>query len=292
MTEALSHHGKFLHSHRVFTVFKWTVYIFLAWNAVQFFQEDLAASAETFGNTITWRNLVEAYSATIDTTAWVVLLLIFEFETAIIPDEKLKGGLSWFLLSIKAVCYFFIVYAFYGYISKYIVITDLLPFSIADVCSLAGTDWNYVADLDDYPPIDAAACATLQGQELVQVSGTELIGTREALDSAWGLAVTDIINAGTWLVIVVLLQVEVLLQLGDRLTDRMLGIGKYLKGILYLILFLAAAYWGFEGSFLDFWDAFLWLVAFIFIELNIFTWHEEVEEEKELEGVSAGQGSS
>jgi hypothetical protein len=35
-----------------------------------------------------------------------------------------------------------------------------------------------------------------------------------------------------------------------------------------------------SGDFLDFWDAFLWLVAFIFIEMNIFTWHSEVEEEK------------
>jgi hypothetical protein len=292
VTEALSHHGKFLHPHRVFTVFKWMVYILLAWNAVQFFQEDLAASAETFGNTITWRNLVEAYSATIDTAAWVVLLLIFEFETAIIPDDKLKGRLNWFLLTVKSLCYFFIVYAFYGYISKYLVITDLASFSMADVCSLVGTDWNYVASLDDYPPIDTAACATLQGQDLLQVSGTEIIGTREALDSAWGLAVIDIINAGTWLVIVALLQLEVMLQLGDRLTDRMLSIAKYLKGILYLILFLAAAYWGVEGTFLDFWDAFLWLVAFIFIELNIFQWHEEVEEEKEPAGVAAGQGSS
>ena len=292
MTEALSHYGKFLHPHRVFTLFKWTVYVLLAWNAVQFFQEDLAASAATFGDTINWRNLVEAYSATIDTVSWVVLLLIFEFETAIIPDEKLKGGLNWFLLSIKAVCYFFIVYAFYGYISKYIVITDLLPFSIDDVCSLAGSGWNYVADLDDYPPIDAASCAMLQGRELVQVSCTELIGTRDALDSAWGLAVTDIVNAGTWLVIVVLLQVEVLLQLMDRLTDRMLNIAKYLKGILYLTLFLAAAYWGVEGSFLDFWDAFLWLVAFVFIELNIFQWHGEAEEEKKPDGAVAVQGSS
>lgn len=292
MTEALSHHGKFLHPHRVFTVFKWMVYILLAWNAVQFFQEDLAASAETFGNTITWRNLVEAYSATIDTAAWVVLLLIFEFETAIIPDDKLKGRLNWFLLTVKSLCYFFIIYAFYGYISKYLVITDLASFSMTDVCSLVGTDWNYVASLDDYPPIDTAACATLQGQDLLQVSGTEIIGTREALDSAWGLAVIDIINAGTWLIIVALLQLEVMLQLGDRLTDRMLSIGKYLKGSLYLILFLAAAYWGVEGTFLDFWDAFLWLVAFIFIELNIFQWHEEVEEEKEPAGVAAGQGSS
>jgi hypothetical protein len=278
MTEAIPHHGKFLHPHRVFTAFKWLVYILLAWNAVQFFQEDLAASAITFHHHITWRNVVEAFSASIDTTAWLVLLLIFEFETAILTDEQLKGRLKWFLGVLKAVCYFLIVYSFYGYLNKYLVITDLLPFSVGDACSLVGTKWNYVVSLDDYAPVDAMACAAMQGQELLQVAGTEIVGTREALDAAWGLAVIDIINSATWLVIVVMLESEVWMQLRDVLTDRLMKVGKYLKGFFYSILFLAAVYWGFEGSFLDFWDAFLWLVAFILIELNIFQWHEEVEE--------------
>ncbi len=278
MNEAIAHHGKFLHPHRIFTVFKWLVYILLAWNAFQFLQEDLAASAETFGNNVSWRNVVEAYSAFIDTTAWLVLLLIFEFETAIISDEKLKGGLKWFLGVVKVFCYFFIVYAFYGYVNKYFVITDLIPLNIADACGLAGSDWNYVVDLDDYPPLDAAACLDLKGQSLLQVSGTEILGTREAFASARGLAIIDIVNAGTWLLIVIMLEFEVWMQLREALTDRLLRLGKYLKGFLYSVLFIAAAYWGFEGSFLDFWDAFLWLVAFIFIELNIFQWHGESEE--------------
>ena len=278
MTEAIPHHGKFIHPHRVFTAFKWVVYILLAWNAFQFFQEDMAASAITFHNHISWRNVVEAFSASIDTTAWLVLLLVFEFETAIFTDEQLKGGLKWFLGVLKFASYFLIVYSFYGYLNKYFVITHLLPLDISDPCSLVGTGWNYVIDLDDYLPIDAAACAAMQGQELLQVSGTQIIGTRAALDSAWGLAVIDIINAATWLAIVVLLETEVWMQLRDILTDRLMQLGKYLKGFLYSILFIAAVYWGFEGSFLDFWDAFLWLVAFVLIELNIFQWHEEVEE--------------
>jgi len=282
MNEAIAHHGKFLHPHRIFTAFKWLVYILLAWNAFQFFQEDLAASAETFSNGINWRNVVEAFSASIDTTAWLVLLLVFEFETAIISDERLKGGLKWFLGLLKTVCYFLIVYAFYGYVSKYFVVTHLLPFSIADVCSLVGTDWNFVASLDDYPPVDAIACAAMQGQELLRMAGLEIVGTREAFDAVWGLAVIDIINAGTWLVIVILLEVEVWMQLREGLTDRLMKLGKYLKTFFYSVLFIAAAYWGFEGSFLDFWDAFLWLVAFIFIELNIFQWHEELEEEQSI----------
>jgi hypothetical protein len=95
------------------------------------------------------------------------------------------------------------------------------------------------------------------------------------------LAVIDIVNAATWLVIVVLLEVEVFLQSKDRLTNSMMIGGKYIKGFFYVLLFVCAAYWGFKGSFLDFWDAFLWLVAFIFIELNIFQWHGETEEERE-----------
>jgi hypothetical protein len=40
--------------------------------------------------------------------------------------------------------------------------------------------------------------------------------------------------------------------------------------MLYSLLFAAAAYWGLHGDFLDFWDSFLWLIAFVFIERNLF----------------------
>jgi hypothetical protein len=49
-----------------------------------------------------------------------------------------------------------------------------------------------------------------------------------------------------------------------------------MKVFLYLLLLLAAIYWGVNGDFLDFWDAFLWLVAFFFIELNVVEWRHEV----------------
>jgi hypothetical protein len=265
----------------IFRFFKYSIYALLTYNAFLFFGEDVAASAETFGGNITWRNVIEAYSATFDTAAWVVLLLLFELETAIIPDHLLKGGLKWLIKGLSAVAYFFIVYSFYGYCVKYGVISNLEAFNIADVCSLIGTEFTWVYGLDDYLPIDQAACASLAGQDLVRVVGTEIIGTRAALVDANRLAIIDIINASDWLIIVALLEVEVFLQLKNKLTSRTMAAFKYTKGFFYIILFFCAAYWGFEGSFLDFWDAFLWLVAFIFIELNIFQWHSETEEEKE-----------
>jgi hypothetical protein len=52
------------------------------------------------------------------------------------------------------------------------------------------------------------------------------------------------------------------------------------KFILYATLFLAAGYWSVKGDFVDSWDAWLWLIAFIFIELNVFDWrHEALEQE-------------
>jgi len=269
-----------LHPHTIFRAFKYTIYCLLALNVYLFFSEEYIASIEVFGDSLSLSHLTEAFSATIDTAAWVVLLLIFELETAVIPDEKLEGGLNWVLFVLKAVAYGFIVWAFWGYAGKWGYLGHTQPFSVDDVCSLVGQGFSWVDDLDQYPALDAASCAALQAQALWQISGTQIIGTVDAIKAIQNLALVDIINAADWLIIVVLLEAEVFLQLRDLLNKRRLFIFKFTKGMLYAVLFFCAIYWGFLGDLLDFWDAFLWLVAFIFIELNIFQWHEEIEEEK------------
>ena len=42
-------------------------------------------------------------------------------------------------------------------------------------------------------------------------------------------------------------------------------------------LLVCAIYWGYAGTFLDFWDAFLWLLAFALIELNVLEWQAETK---------------
>lgn len=272
-----------LHPHTIFRAFKYLIYCLLALNAVLFFQEEFLASRELFGSQLTWGDWAEAFSATLDTSAWVVLLLLFELETAVIPDEKLTGGLKWVLMGVRVVSYSLIVLAFTGYCAKYGVLADSLPLHVEDVCSLVGNGYSWIQDLDQYPALDQVSCLAMQGQELLQLNGTQIIGTVEAVDGARHLTIVDIINAADWLVIVVMLEVEVYMQLRELLTDRMLLIIKVSKGLFYSILLVCAIYWGLLGDFLDFWDAFLWLVAFIFIEMNIFQWHEEIEEERAVE---------
>ena len=155
------------------------------------------------------------------------------------------------------------------------MISSHAPFEIADVCSLIGTQMNYIVTLDEYAPITQAACASLQGQTLLQISNTQMIGTEAVIAESVRLAIVDIINAGDWLLVVALLQLEVYLRIKGPLSNRMLQLATIGKAILYSTLFACAVYWWFNGDFLAFWDAFLWLVAFIFIEMNIFDWSQE-----------------
>ena len=66
----------------------------------------------------------------------------------------------------------------------------------------------------------------------------------------------------------------------------MVPLANGLKVVLYTTLVVAAIYWGFKGDLLDFWDAALWLFAFVFIELNVLEWQQEIRDQT----ASAAQG--
>jgi len=270
-----------INGEKLFQLFKYSLYLLLSMNVYHFFVVDYAASSQTFANGIEIGEIIQAYTATIDTAAWVVLLLLFELETYVLDDEKLKGGLKWSMNFLSLVAYTFIIYSFYGYVSKYIMLHTLVPFSVDDACSLVGSTFTYIDEIDEYLPFSAEICQSFNNLPLQQISGTEIITTQERLLDAQRLSVVEVINSADWLIIVFLLEAEVYLQLRGRLTKKMLYTSKWIKSVLYSVLLLAAIYWGIEGDFLDFWDAFLWLLAFVFIELNIFEWNAETSEQED-----------
>jgi hypothetical protein len=139
-------------------------------------------------------------------------------------------------------------------------------------------------DLDDFADLDGQTC-TLLGAELWQVGDGAVITDADKLASTRWLAWTDVINAVAWILVVLLLEADVRLQLRGIYIGRILVASKLAKLLLYGTLFAAAVYWGFEGDFLDFWDAFLWLFAFFFIEQNLFVW-QQVTESEQLEAAA------
>jgi hypothetical protein len=271
-----------INSNRLYQLFKYTVYALLTLNIYLFFAEEHAAAELQFANGIAMLDIIEAYSATIDTLAWVILLLMFELETWVLEDEQFTRPVAWSLHGLRALCYVFIVYAFYGYFANLQFVADVVPLAgITDLCALATDGWSYAVTLDEYVAITAANCggwseatSFLRFRDLPAV--VDATGSTEIIRLAW----VDVINSGVWLLVVLVLEADVRLQEHNRLEGLALRASNAAKSVLYATLFLAAVYWGVKGDFVDFWDAFLWLVAFVFIELNVFTWRAEEHAEE------------
>jgi len=261
---------------KIFQLFKYAIYAFLALNVYWFFIEEFAAAKIQFPDGIGLGRIILAYAATIDTAAWVVLLLMFELETYVLDEHHFTKPVTWTLQGVRVVCYGIITYAFYGYIAKVVFLTEVTAAAdISNLCAL-GDQWSYAIDFDEYAAITAANCGSFSAATtFFQFPGVSAVVDANGLADIRALAWVDVINAGVWLIVVIVLEVDVRLQEKNRFEGLALRLSNGMKVILYSVLFLAAVYWGFNGDFVDFWDAFLWLVAFFFIELNVVDWRQE-----------------
>jgi len=264
-------------SSRIFQLFKYTVYALLTFNIYVFFTEEWAASAFRFANGVALDDIIEGFAASIDTAAWVILLLMFELETYVLEDKRITRRISWTLHGLRAICYGFIVYAFFGYLTKlaFLLGSSALPGSEA-LCDLARAGWAYAIDLDEYVALTALNCTVLSSSTDLMVftdmnAVVDQAGFTEIIRLAW----VDVINAAVWLLVVITLEIDVRLQQHKITAGLIPQISRVAKFLLYGTLLCAAIYWGVKGDFIDFWDAFLWLIAFVFIELNMFEWRQE-----------------
>jgi hypothetical protein len=263
----------------LYNAFKYTVYALLTFNIVLFFQEELLATEQTFSQGINWVDVIQGFAATIDTAAWLLLLLLFELETSVLADDTLrKPNIKVTFIGLRVFSYGFVGYALYGYFNKMLLTYNISPFVVDDLCSMMGQGYASIVSLDEYPLLDTDSCAVLADQALFKLNGQQVLGnTSDWVDIQW-LAWLDVINAATWVTIVVILEMDLWLQLRGRLQGSLVSVSKIIKMVLYSILLVAAAYWGLLGDFLDFWDAFMWLVAFVFVEMNLLHWQSETSE--------------
>lgn len=266
-------------SSKLYQLFKYTVYALLAINVFVFFREEWLAANVQFVGGVPLADTIEAFAATIDTAAWVILLLMFELETYVLEDRHYNPVVTRTLQGVRILCYTFIVYAFYGYVVNLAFINQAVPAAIADLCSVVSDGWSYAVTLDEYTQITAANCATIsEARAFMQLPGILAVVDAAGLTDIRYLAWVDVINSAVWLLVVLVLEVDVRLQERGYFEGWALHTSNVIKFFLYTALLLAAIYWGIKGDFVDFWDAFLWLVAFAFIELNVVEWREEVKQ--------------
>jgi len=170
---------------RGFVVFKWIIYALLAGDVVLY-------------------SLYGRLTELIDTAAWLVLLMLFEWET---------GG------------------------------------------------W----------PLRARWIPALHGVRLLASLAVVVAVVGYALEGVW----LDFFNETTWLGVIALLELEVRLP---RDAVRLHRIRRWIAAVLYAALVGFLVNWAVMGfgdenpqaAWLDTWDALLWLVAFVVIEMNVF----------------------
>jgi len=112
---------------KIFQLFKYSVYALLTLNIYLFFAIEWAASPHRFADGLIPSDIIQGFAATIDTAAWVILLLMFELETYVLDDRHFTKRVTWTLHGLRAFCYIFIVYSFYGYLTKLIFLSGSGP---------------------------------------------------------------------------------------------------------------------------------------------------------------------
>lgn len=139
------------------------------------------------------------------------------------------------------------------------------------VVILALFEWETISLKEEYSGIIEKiiiALLTLLGYGVILYSAYSYYLDREWLDLA---------NSIAWILVILVLQYDVHFpgHYGkSEWTKR-----NIIKFILYTALFCFAAIWGIQGEALDFYDAFLWMLSFFVIEMNVFNFEHRLVEE-------------
>lgn len=256
----------------VFTSFKYTMYALLLINTFYFFEVNSAAEAATGRGGLA--EIIVAYADAIDSAAWLLLLLLFEFETSYEPPEKSEFWIQPLIGAATLLCWAVIIYSFYGYYGSVDLLQGFAAYAGQDPCGLAGTGALFALTLDEYVPLDAANCLGLAAGAQYSAE-LNMFATPENLSLIKRLIWTDIVNSGTWIIVAGMIELEIFMRVAGRATPQFLRICNIIKLPFWIILVVAVFYWWALGSPVDAWDAFLWIAAFFFIELNMIARHEE-----------------
>ncbi len=264
--------------YQLFRWVKYLTYALLSLNIWLFFLEELNSARFAIETGAEGAFGVQLFSATLDTLAWVILLLLFELETAVIPNERVRGTIRFGIHGVRIVCTAAIVMAFLGYFGEWLTLLPSEPLS-EGACSRMTGSWSVMTKLDDFMPLTAENCGQFGADTRIVTGLDQVIASPAGLLEGQRLALVDVINSAVWILVVIMLEIEV------RVLTRWKGasmplsqVALFAKAVLYATLVAAAIYWGFKGDFLDFWDAALWLFAFVFIELNVFEWQQELRD--------------
>jgi len=260
---------------------KWSVYALVIINFGFYIRNDLVIASHTLYSGSSLLEISRAFATTIDESAWIILLLLFELETYLLSDDPLSRAKTLLMQGIRLVCYISLAHTLYAYGVYLAEIYAAVPVEgVTNLCQLIGKDLSYASNLV-YSEINSSNCASLSSaNQFFYVDPPTFFIVEDAAGLAIEkqLAWIDIFEAIIWLLILLSIEVAVWLQ------DRNVGQGIIFKGLgiaklcLYSLLWAAAGYWIYRGHYMFAWDEFVWIAGFVAIEMNIVEWRDEIND--------------
>ena len=260
---------------------KWLVYTLVIINFGFYIRNDLVIASHTLYSGSSLLEISRAFATTIDESAWIILLLLFELETYLLSDDPLSRAKTLLMQGIRLVCYISLAHTLYAYGVYLAEIYAAVPVEgVTNLCQLIGKDLSYASNLV-YSEINSSNCASLSSaNQFFYVDPPTFFIVEDAAGLAIEkqLAWIDIFEAIIWLLILLSIEVAVWLQ------DRNIGQGIIFKGLgiaklcLYSLLWAAAGYWIYRGHYMFAWDEFVWIAGFVAIEMNIVEWRDEIND--------------
>jgi len=267
--------------HKIQQTVKWIVYALLIANFGVYIYEDVDRALHTLTGASTLLDWSGEFATTLDTTAWLILLAMFEIETYTLEDRQWREWTAKTVHGIRILCYLIIAHTVYAYAVTAVDYSSTRPVAdAASLCDLADDDVTFVYNLE-YTPVTEDNCAMLSNAaEFYYLGDNPLVSTEAGLELERRLAWGDVIEAITWLVIIFAIEFVVRQQGRGVIGGVLMTSAKTLKLVGYAILFVLAGWWAYLGHWIYTWDTFVWIAGFAAIEMNVHEWRDELLDER------------
>lgn len=211
----------------------------------------------------------QTFYTTIDYAGWLLLVALFQLQKDSPESEKMKSGKVWALGSATLVGFLLLGLALYLNFLEVAYYDEYVPHASEEVCIEQDEPQYFLDEEQMYQLVTPENCAALAAGSVLRhptdnslvEAGNRIAGKRLELVNAF--------NTAAWLALVITFQFRLLIQRVRPRWDTALKWSDRAKAFFYLVLFASAIYWFYGGTWVDAWDAFLWLFAFLMLEVVV-----------------------
>jgi hypothetical protein len=269
------------HSLDVRQTVKWIVYSLLLINFILYIRDDWVIAGHTLHSGSSFLQLTGAFATTIDESAWMFLLILFELETYLLSDEPLSRAKTLLMQGIRVICYISLSHTLYAYAINLVEIYGAVPLEgITSLCQIIGQDVSYASNLV-YTKVSEINCAALSSaNQFVYIDPPNhfIVEDHAGLVIEKQLGWVDLIEAITWLLILLTIEITVWLQDRNISEGPVFKLLTRIKVVLYAMLWGAISYWIYRTHYMFAWDEFVWIAGFVAIEMNVVEWRNDIND--------------